>query len=156
MSPMARWLRIAGRPPLIAQAPTATRIFALARNSRRTCTFSTLHTPPSISAMSHGLQCLMSVSGVRSNSAISTSSNSRSSMSSSDMWQPKQPASEVVASLTFTGVLDGPVGFISPLHELARVGFRADRLSVVLALADRLDEPDALDQNRADRADMRR
>ena len=67
---MSRWLRIAGRPPLIAQAPTATRILALARNSRSTCTFSALQTPPSISAMSQGPQCLMSVSGERSNSAM--------------------------------------------------------------------------------------
>src|SRR5208283_5172773 len=145
MSPMARWLRIAGTPPLIAQAPTATRIFALARNSRRTSTFSALHTPPSISAMSHGLQCLISVSGVRSNSAISASSSSRSSMSSSDMWQPKQPASEVVASRTFTGVLDGPVPYISALHDLTGVCFRADRLAVILAYADRHGEPDVLD-----------
>src|ERR1035441_9347234 len=98
----------------------------------------------------------MSVSGVRSNSAISASSSSRSSMSSSDMWQPKQPASEVVASLTFTGVLDGPFPYISALRDLSRVGFRADRLAVVLACADRLGEADVLDQDRADRTDMRR
>ena len=33
--------------------------------------------------------------------AISTSSSRRSSMSRNDMWQPKQPASEVVAMRTF-------------------------------------------------------
>ena len=43
----------------------------------------------------------MSVSGERSNSISSSSANSRSSMSRNDMWQPKQPASEVVATLSF-------------------------------------------------------
>ena len=37
------------------------------------------------------------------------------------MWQPKQPASEVVASLTFTGVLDGPFPYISALRDLRQL-----------------------------------
>jgi hypothetical protein len=42
----------------------------------------------------------MSVIGDRSNSAIFASSNKHSSMSRNDVWQPKQPASEVVAMRT--------------------------------------------------------
>ena len=56
--------------------------------------------PGMISAISQGPQCLMSVIGDRSNSAIFASSNMRSSMSRNDVWQPKQPASEVVAMRT--------------------------------------------------------
>ena len=69
ISPTSRWLRFAGRPPLIAGADRD-RTWQLARSSRSTCTFSALQTPPSISPMSQGPQCLMSVSGERSNSAI--------------------------------------------------------------------------------------
>jgi hypothetical protein len=85
MSPTSSWLRNAGSPPLIAQAPMATRILALARISRRTCTFSALQQPPSIRAMSQGPQCLMSVIGERSKSAIFASSRMGSSMSRNDM-----------------------------------------------------------------------
>jgi len=111
---MSRRLRIAGKPPVIAQAPMATRILALARNSRNTCTFSALHTPPSISAISQGPQCLMSVNGDRSNSAIFASSNMRSSMSRNDVWQPKQPASEVVAMRTLGRAADFADSLIWP------------------------------------------
>jgi hypothetical protein len=58
---------------------------AVARNSRSLCTFSALHSPPSMSPRSHGPQCLMSVSGEASSSISSSSGTSRSSMSSSDM-----------------------------------------------------------------------
>jgi len=54
-------LRIAGKPPLMAQAPTATRILQFFRNSRNTCTFSELHTPPSIKPMSQFVQCSISL-----------------------------------------------------------------------------------------------
>ena len=68
----SRWLRCAGRPPLTAQAPMATSILQLTRNSRSTCTFSALQTPPSMMPMSQRPQCLMSVSGERSNSTSSS------------------------------------------------------------------------------------
>src|SRR5450759_480306 len=84
----------------MAQAPTAMSILQLARNSRSTCTFSALHSPPSIKPMSHGPQCLMSVNGERFSSTCSSNATSRSSISRKDIWQPKQPASEVVAILT--------------------------------------------------------
>src|SRR6056297_3551360 len=83
----------------MAQAPMATRMRHWLRNSWSTWTFSALHTPPSTMPMSQGPQVLISVRGLRSNSMCSSSSNSRSSMSRKDMWQPKQPASEVVATL---------------------------------------------------------
>src|SRR5574343_1693106 len=142
-----RWLRWAGRPPLIAQAPTAIRILQFLRNSRRTWTFSALHRPPSIRPMSQsGLVVLMSVSGERSNSMCSSSVNSRSSMSRKDMWQPKQPASEVVATFSFL------VGAVISA-ALRRFG---NRRLVVLALADRHRETLAFLQDHADRADMGR
>src|SRR5574343_120826 len=142
-----RWLRWAGRPPLMAQAPTAIRILQWARNSRRTWTFSALHRPPSIRPMSQsGLMVLMSVSGERSNSMCSSSVNSRSSMSRKDMWQPKQPASEVVATFSF---LVGAV-MSAALHRFG------NRRLVVLALADRHREALAFLEDHADRADLRR
>ena len=53
--------------------------------------------------MSQWPTVLMSVSGERSNSTCSSSSSRRSSMSRKDMWQPKQPASETVATLSLRG-----------------------------------------------------
>ena len=50
--PTSRWLRCAGRPPLMAQAPTATSVLQCARKSRSTSTFSALHKPPSINPIS--------------------------------------------------------------------------------------------------------
>jgi hypothetical protein len=97
----SRWLRCAGRPPLMAQAPIATRNLQFLRNSRSTWTFSALHRPPSMMPRSQGPQCLMSVSGERSNSIRSSSLMMRSSMSRKDMWQPKQPARLVVATRSF-------------------------------------------------------
>ena len=72
------------------------------------------------------------------------------------MWQPKQPASEVVAMRTFSGASVWAGSLTSGLRDVAALGFGADRLAVVEAFADRLGEADALDQDRADRADMRR
>src|SRR5574343_965740 len=141
-----RWLRWAGRPPLIAQAPTAIRILQFLRNSRRTWTFSALHRPPSIRPMSQsGLVVLMSVSGERSNSMCSSSVNSRSSMSRKDMWQPKQPASEVVATFSFL------VGAV--MSAALRFG---NRRLIVGALADRHGKALPLLENHADRANMGR
>src|SRR5512139_312122 len=150
--PRSRWLRCAGSPPVTAQAPIATRILQLARNSRSTCTFSALQMPPSMMPMSQGPQCLMSVSGERLNSTRSSSANSRSSMSSSDMWQPKQPASEVVATLSLRRV----TSVMMSLQRSRRVGkrLRADRGLVVAARADRRGEADALAQDHAHRADL--
>src|SRR5512139_3434542 len=150
--PRSRWLRCAGSPPFTAHAPIAMRILQFARNSRSTWTFSALQMPPSTMPMSHGPQCLMSVSGERSNSTRSSSANSRSSMSSSDMWQPKQPASEVVATLSLRRVTSVMVS----LQRARRVGERlcADRGLVEAAPADRRHEPDALAQDRAHRADV--
>src|SRR6185369_5542434 len=142
-----RWLRCAGRPPLMAQAPTAIRILQFWRNSRKTWTFSALHRPPSIRPMSQsGLMVLMSVSGERSNSMCSSSVNSRSSMSRKDMWQPKQPASEVVATFSF---FLGTV-ISAPLH-----GF-ANRLLVVSAFADRHGKALPFLEDDTDRTDLRR
>src|SRR5512139_2073993 len=130
----------------------ATRILQLARNSRSTCTFSALQMPPSMMPMSHGPQCLMSVSGERSNSTRSRSANSRSSMSRNDMWQPKQPASEVVATLSLRRVTSVMVF----LQRARRVDQRlvADGRCVEAARADRGGEPDALAQDHAHRADL--
>src|SRR5574343_702341 len=127
----------------------AIRILPFLRNSRRTCTYSALHKPPSMMPMSQsGLQCLMSVSGERSNSMCSSSVNSRSSMSRKDMWQPKQPASEVVATLSF---------FLAVMSAALRtVGNFRNRRLVVLALADRHCEAVPFRQDDADRADLRR
>src|SRR5574343_294111 len=125
----------------------AIRILQFLRNSRRTWTFSALHRPPSMIPMSQsGLQCLMSVSGERSNSMCSSNVNSRSSMSRKDIWQPKQPASEVVATLSFL------VGAVISA-ALRRFG---NRRLVVGAFADRHGEALTLLQDDADRADMGR
>src|SRR5574343_595780 len=142
-----RWLRCAGRPPLMAQAPMAIRTLQFLRNSRRTCTFSALHRPPSMMPISQsGLHVLMSVSGERSNSMCSSSVNSRSSMSRKDMWQPKQPASEVVATFSFL------VGAVMSA-ALRRFG---NRRLVVLALANRHRETLALLEDHPDRANVGR
>src|SRR6185369_589933 len=142
-----RWLRWAGRPPLMAQAPMAIRTLQFLRNSRRTWTFSALHRPPSTMPRSQsGLQVLMSVSGERSNSISSSSVNRRSSMSRKDMWQPKQPASEVVATLSF---------FLAVLISAALRRF-ANRRLVVRPLADRHGEALALLEDDADRTNLRR
>src|SRR5574340_48740 len=135
-------LRIAGMPPLMAQAPIATRTLQVLRNSRNTWTFSALHTPPSTMPTSHGPQCLMSVSGVRSNSASSTRPNRRSSISRSDMWQPKQPAREQVAMRTFCSLMAA-----SGLHVL-------NGEVVEYTLADRHGEAAPLHQNRPGRAHL--
>src|SRR5271166_1817051 len=106
-----------------------------------------------MSAMSQGPQCLMSVSGERSNSAIFMRSRIRSSMSRKDMWQPKQPASEVVAMRTFGKAAVSADALIGPPPPRSVL---ADRLKIIAALADRHGIADALDQDRADRADVRR
>src|SRR5574343_1875988 len=138
-----RWLRWAGRPPLLARAPTARRLVQWAGHSRRTWTFSALQRPPSIRPMSQsGLMVLMSVSGERSNSMCSSSVNKRSSMSRKDMWQPKQPASEVVATFSFL------VGAVMSA-ALRRFG---NRRLVVLALANRPRETLAFLEDHPDRA----
>jgi hypothetical protein len=97
--------------------------------------------------MSQGPQCLMSVIGERSNSTALTSSNSFSSMSSSDMWQPKQPASEQVATLSFFGSVT-----LRPFH--ARHRHLGDVVVVVEPLADRHGEAVALADDGAGRADL--
>src|SRR5574343_1505388 len=141
-----RWLRCAGRPPLMAQAPMAIRTLQFLRNSRRTCTFSALHRPPSMMPISQsGLHVLMSVSGERSNSMCSSSVNSRSSMSRKDMWQPKQPASEVVATLSF---------FLAVMSLALRHGFGNRRL-VVLAFPDGHGKALPLLEDDPDRTDLR-
>src|SRR5271169_2718195 len=151
--PRSRWLRCAGRPPVTAQAPMAMRILQFFLNSRSTSTFSALQMPPSIRPMSHGPQCLMSVSGERSNSTRSSSGNRRSSISRNDMWQPKQPASEVVARRNF---------FFSVMLRLCRRArriiqrLRADRTFVIAALTDGHAKAHALYQDYAHRADMHR
>src|SRR5574343_291175 len=142
-----RWLRCAGRPPVTAQAPRAISILQFWRNSRSTCTFSALHRPPSMLPISQsGLQCLMSVSGERSNSMCSSRVNKRSSISRKDMWQPKQPASEVVATFSF---------FLA-LMSLALRHDIGDRRLVVLAFADGHGKALVLLQDDADRADLGR
>src|SRR5574343_723997 len=125
----------------------AIRILQFLRTSRRTCTFSALHRPPSMMPMSQcGLQCLMSVSGERSHSICSSSVNSRSSMSRKDMWQPKQPASEVVATFSFFWVV---------ISLALRHGVGNRRL-VVGALADRHGKTASLLEDDPHRADLRR
>jgi hypothetical protein len=88
----------------------------------------------------------MSVSGERSNSTCSISVNRRSSMSSSDMWQPKQPASEVVATRSLRGAAQGAAH--SWASSLAGGGLLAVRfvhpVQVVAALADRIPKPTRL------------
>src|SRR5512139_2673257 len=152
--PRSRWLRCAGSPPVTAHAPMATRILQLARNSRSTCTFSALHMPPSTMPMSQGPQCLMSVSGERSNSTRSSSGNSRSSMSRNDMWQPKQPASDVVAMRSLRGTASATGRLRLARREVG--GLLADRRPVEAPLADRHVEALALAQDHADRADAHR
>ena len=101
--------------------------------------------------MSQGPQCLMSVNGERSNSAIFIRSRIRSSMSRRDMWQPKHPASEVVAMRTGRR-LQRMRSFRLPHDATPRLG--VDRLEIVAALADRHGVANALDQDRADRTDV--
>src|SRR5512143_2817540 len=144
-------LRSAGTPPVMAHAPTATKIRQLRRNSRSTWTFSALHTPPSTRPTSQGPQRLMSVSGDRSNSTNSRRSNSRSSMSSSDMWQPKQPASEVVATRSLGSDIDA---LPRCPRRLQRDG--ADGAQIVGSPADWHRKSLTLDQDRADGADAHR
>ena len=75
----------------------------------------------------------------------------RSSMSSSDMWQPKQPASDVVAIFSLRRVTSV---MASPGRRGASAADFADRRLVEPALADRHVEADALAQDRADRTDV--
>src|ERR1035437_1769222 len=142
-------LRNAGTPPVMAQAPIATSTLQCLRNSSSTWTFSALLTPPSTMPMSHGPQCLVSVNGVRSNSIIPNRSNSFSSISSKDIWQPKQPASEQVATRIFR------FSFMVRLHlfHWSHLHF-ADFLMIECALAYGYLGALAFDQNRAGRADM--
>ena len=152
---MSRWLRIAGRPPLIAQAPTATRILALARNSRSTCTFSALQTPPSISAMSQGPQCLMSVSGERSNSAMLGEleqplvdvEQRHVAAEAAGERRRRQPHLDLVLTLRLAHLeLSG----ISQDSASALIGSRSYGRSPI-----GVGEADALDEDRADRTDVR-
>jgi hypothetical protein len=86
-------------PPVVAQSPTETSTSHISRKRRSTCTFSALAQPPSIRPTAQRwVKSLWSLIGDLSNSTISASARMRSSMSSSDMWQPKQPHSEVVAT----------------------------------------------------------
>src|ERR1035437_2122000 len=144
-------LRNAGTPPVMAQAPIATSTLQCLRNSSSTWTFSALLTPPSTMPISHGPQCLVSVNGVRSNSIIPRRSNSFSSISSKDIWQPKQPASEQVATRIFR------FSFTVRLHlfHCSHLGF-ADFLVIECALAYGYLVALALDQNGASRADLGR
>ena len=148
----------AGRPPLMAQAPTATRILQLARNSRSTCTFSALHTPPSIRRDIAGAAML--------------DVGERRAVELDDLGKIEQPLVDVeqrhvaaeAAGERRCRELDlygrscgGLTPYISALHRsYKRVGVRADRHAVETALADRHGKADALEQDRADRADMRR
>ena len=88
---------------MMAHSPHDMRILQFFRKSIRFSTFSLLQQPPSMSPMSHCLvNFLMSSIGDLLNSTRSMSCRIRSSMSRMDMWQPKQPASDAVAT---TGLL---------------------------------------------------
>jgi hypothetical protein len=62
-------------------------------------------------------QLLMSVSGERSNSTFSTSSSSARRCPGSDMWQPKQPASDTVATFSLRGGAAGAAAASSSLRR---------------------------------------
>src|SRR5450759_5137385 len=143
---------MAGTPPLMAQAPTALRILQSARNPRSTCTFSALHTPPSTSPISHGSQRLMSVNGERLNSTCSSKATSRSSISRKDIWQPKQPASDVVAILILGSFIVMPY---FGQDYLLQANF-TDLMQVKSAPSDRHFIAMFLDQDRAYRTNVYR
>ena len=68
------------------------------RKVRSVSTFSSLQQPPSINPIAQWpVKVLRSSMGDLSKSTSSTSFRMRSSMSSRDIWQPKQPAMDVVA-----------------------------------------------------------
>src|SRR5512133_709275 len=138
-------------PPVIAHSPTDTSTRQWSRKWWSRCTFSTLHTPPSMSPMSTMPRIsLMSLMGLRSKSASSRSSSRRSSVSSKDMWQPKQPASEQVAILRLLAMESHLAGL--ELHHRVL----GDRGLIVAPLADGHLERLALHHQRAHGAMLHR
>src|SRR5512139_1774731 len=136
-------LRNAGTPPLMAQSPREISTSQCFRNDSSTCTFSSLQQPPStIPTAQRPVNSLKSLMGDRSNSTSSASCSIRSSMSSTDMWHPKQPARLTVAIRAFAGM---SISFL-PLD------LRADRFMVEGPPADGHRVSDALLHQGPDRA----
>src|ERR1035441_5526103 len=94
-------LRNVGTPPNTAQSPSATSTLQRARICLATCSPVELLTQPSRMPTSTPLAggCFKSVIGVACSETCSSSVTSRSSMSSSDMWQPAHPASQSLATV---------------------------------------------------------
>jgi len=101
--------------------------------------------------MSHSPNSLISVRGLRSNSTRSAKSNSRSSRSSSDIWQPKQPHSEQVAIFSLASIMAAP-SFAFRQHR--HIAHHVDRFTVVEPLADGDFVSPVLEQNRSGRTDL--
>src|SRR5271166_2373165 len=160
---------MAGMPPLMAQAPTDTRMPQCLRNCLSTWTLCSFAQPPSTSPTStKQSNSFLSSSGDLSRSTRASSSTIRSSISSNDMWHPKQPAREQVASLGFamafllcrrpeSDCLRHSLGLRSSLaaHAL-RLDVATDRSLIELAAAIGRAVAGALDDNAADGADMNR
>ncbi len=104
-------LRMAGNPPHTAHSPMTTSRSHISLNFFSVSIFSVLQQPPSTIPRWHRcVKFLISVKGDLLNDTNSTMSNISVSISSIDIWHPKHPARDTVATVFFSKLMS--LGFV--------------------------------------------